>query len=565
MSAAARPGEAHGGGARGLDRLELRVERLRAVFRFTFAFHAREVRFECDQGEGFERVFPETFSFRAARHDPAELFLQLDDLLQKARLLSPRAHRRDARELVMRLLSEAPRYLDQMRVRLGAEGALGGDVRVRMHQDMALLAQILLRFLETRDLGDRRSLRVAGFALRKLAYECLRVVMAERVDADYLERYVRGEADPVDPGDDPSESGFFYALEGDDRALVDRLVVRMTERAFYMWLEQVCLDETNQAFEKEDSPFRDREAELLAAIAASPERPVIARGCDLVPFLRRADRDSRRAHAKLETWFLRRYDIRHSAAIIHHAARLERGEVADGKRALGWHSPRMHSLELAVLVAPFALAAFFYERAPRVFDWWCAGEVAVVNATAFWFLIWKFCVRRDLTFFNSSVPRIFAGVIVGYLPVFLIDEVWDLASRDVVAVGGLTLFLALATLLYIYIEVRRRLGSTQVAFDRARAIFQLGVLQALTAGLVMTTIVGPFMVSRNWAPDGGGALPIAALRSALDPIAGQLPRIIGVEPFLVFPAVVLLMTFLSFFIGVFLQLMWEDLPITEPL
>jgi len=25
------------------------------------------------------------------------------------------------------------------------------------------------------------------------------------------------------------------------------------------------------------------------------------------------------------------------------------------------------------------------------------------------------------------------------------------------------------------------------------------------------------------------------------------------------------MTFLSFFIGTFLQLMWEDLPITEPL
>jgi len=25
------------------------------------------------------------------------------------------------------------------------------------------------------------------------------------------------------------------------------------------------------------------------------------------------------------------------------------------------------------------------------------------------------------------------------------------------------------------------------------------------------------------------------------------------------------MTFLSFFIGVFLQLMWEELPITEPL
>ena len=43
------------------------------------------------------------------------------------------------------------------------------------------------------------------------------------------------------------------------------------------------------------------------------------------------------------------------------------------------------------------------------------------------------------------------------------------------------------------------------------------------------------------------------------------PRVIGIEPVLVFPAVVGLMTFLSFFIGIFLQLMWEDLPITEPL
>jgi hypothetical protein len=32
-----------------------------------------------------------------------------------------------------------------------------------------------------------------------------------------------------------------------------------------------------------------------------------------------------------------------------------------------------------------------------------------------------------------------------------------------------------------------------------------------------------------------------------------------------FPSAVLLMTFLSFFIGTFLQLLWEDLPITEPL
>ena len=65
-----------------MERLELRVERLEVTFRFTFAFHAREVRFELDDGEGFQRIFPETFSFHLDRHDPSELRMQLDDLLR---------------------------------------------------------------------------------------------------------------------------------------------------------------------------------------------------------------------------------------------------------------------------------------------------------------------------------------------------------------------------------------------------------------------------------------------------------------------------------------------------
>ncbi|NQZ98827.1 MAG: hypothetical protein HRU01_20175, partial [Myxococcales bacterium] len=53
--------------ASALDRLELRIERLGITVRFTYAFHAREVRFERDTGNGFERIFPETFSFHADR------------------------------------------------------------------------------------------------------------------------------------------------------------------------------------------------------------------------------------------------------------------------------------------------------------------------------------------------------------------------------------------------------------------------------------------------------------------------------------------------------------------
>jgi hypothetical protein len=55
------------------------------------------------------------------------------------------------------------------------------------------------------------------------------------------------------------------------------------------------------------------------------------------------------------------------------------------------------------------------------------------------------------------------------------------------------------------------------------------------------------------------------LRETMPPMIGSLPHVVGVAPLYAFPSAVLLMTFLSFFIGIFLQLMWEELPITEPL
>ena len=82
--------------------------------------------------------------------------------------------------------------------------------------------------------------------------------------------------------------------------------------------------------------------------------------------------------------------------------------------------------------------------------------------------------------------------------------------------------------------------------------------------MIITSLLGRIMVGRNWSP-AGMEMPVDSLRGSLEPVVGQLPRVIGMDPFYVFPTAVVLMTFLSFFIGIFLQLMWEELPITEPL
>ena len=166
--------------------MELRIERLQLTFRFTYAFHAREVRFERDSGDGFVRVFPETFSFHAHRHDPAELYLQFDDLARKPKYLSPRASRRDADVLISRLVLALPRYLEGVLTRLEREGRLDDRALARVYEDLALLSQMLLRFAGDKAREDQPGIRTSSRHLRKLAFRTLMALVQRRVAPGYL-------------------------------------------------------------------------------------------------------------------------------------------------------------------------------------------------------------------------------------------------------------------------------------------------------------------------------------------------------------------------------------------
>jgi hypothetical protein len=261
-------------------------------------------------------------------------------------------------------------------------------------------------------------------------------------------------------------------------------------------VEDVCLDTGNTAFEVEGSPFEDRETEMMSAISVGDTKR-IRYGRDLSPFLRLHEhRDCQRVLEKLEGWFLRQYDIHHAAAVIHHADNLRRG-VDDATRVLSRHRARNYAVVLLVMLAPFIASVFAYERDPLFFDLLCSAEMIFVDAVVLWFLLYRFCWKRDLTFFHSAVPRIGAGIIVGYLPIFFIDEVWYLAQQSAVTLTLVSLLLGFANLLYLYVEVQRKLADSNLAFERARRIFVLGVLQAFSMGLVLTGLIGGFMALRT--------------------------------------------------------------------
>ncbi len=532
--------------------------------RFTWAFHAREVRIETDAGEGPVPAFPETFSFHTERHDPTELALQLEDLWTNPRRLAPRAAGRDAEDLVRRLLAALPGYVERVLDRLEGAGRLRDATRFRILGDALVLLRVVRRFGIEKGLEEHPDTRFAALHLRKLLWRTVRDLLLARLSPDALVQGLSEWRSEIPAARDVTDTTLVRALAEPESDSLLRLLTSVAEDAFHRWLEDVCLDESNGAFEGEDSPFEDRETEILQAVAVPAGAP-IQRGRDLSPLLRRSgNRDCARVLGKLEVWFLRQYDIHHAAAVIRHAAELARGRE-DADRVLSRHTTRNYLLAIAALLAPFLGAAFAYPRAPLFFDLLCSLEIVAVFGAALWFLLYQFCWRKDLTYFHAGVPRIGAGIVVGYLPVFLIDEVWDLARRPWFPLMLVVLLLGFTTLLYLYTEVQRRIGDPREAFARARRIFLLGVVQALALGLLVTSLLGRFMVARSWDPGASPTASLEWLRSVTPPLVGELPRIVGVEPILAFPTAVLLMTFLSFFIGTFLQLMWEDLPITEPL
>jgi hypothetical protein len=543
----------------GIPRLEFRIERLRTSFRFSYAFHAREVRFERDTGAGFESIFPETFSFRAERHDPTELYLRLEDLWTNPRRLAPEAGRRDCEELVLRLLSVLPRTLAGTLDRLSDGGS--GEALARAAEDVAVFSLIAIRFLRDKELQEHPRVRMAGFHLRQLALRAFEVLMGSRVRPEFREDYVAGRVAVAAP-EDGTDVSFFYALASGEAERIDTAVMGAAERAWQRWVEGVCLDDQNGAFEAESSPFAERPLELLAAITRPGIRSV-SRARDLTPFLRRpGNRDCQRILAELELWFLRQYDIHHAAVMRHHSEALRLGAVPPD-RVLSRHGRRSYLLALGLPALPLLAAVFGYDNDPVLFDWIAAGMVGSLLAAVFWFLVYRFLIQKNVVFFHTSVPRIGAGIIVGYLPVFLIDEVWDLARQPFPHLVAVIAMLGFAILLYLYVEVHRRIGDTRRAFSRALDIFLLGMIESAGLGLVVTSLLGPLMAGRNWGL--GHDLPLAESREMLAPFLGELPRVMGIEPLWVFPSAVLLMSVLAFFIGTFLQLLWEDLPITEPL
>ncbi len=152
--------------------------------------------------------------------------------------------------------------------------------------------------------------------------------------------------------------------------------------------------------------------------------------------------------------------------------------------------------------------------------------------------------RRAFLFFKLLMPRMVGGIVVGYMPLIIAEDAWNMVSRiDGREIFCIALFALGFSLYYLFIEVDNALRNKWLSLGRALRIFSTGLLESFIIGVVVSDLI-----ARDFYPE-----------LMVDPLT--LPGLFGY----IYPKMLYLYFPLALFIGIFAQIIWEDKPITHPL
>jgi len=176
-------------------------------------------------------------------------------------------------------------------------------------------------------------------------------------------------------------------------------------------------------------------------------------------------------------------------------------------------------------------------------------------------LIIHFLFNRDTYWFKRMLPRLFGGIVVGYLPLLMTEEMWKFCLKVTWPFFIQILIIVLgASFVYLHVEVNNTIRDRNAAYKRAFSVLILGCSESLIIGLVFCSLFGSiFLIDEGYTT---GQF-IHNLPKEID-----APVLFGLCKnwvHFVYPPVVLLYFPLALFIGIFVQILWEDKPITAPL
>lgn len=281
---------------------------------------------------------------------------------------------------------------------------------------------------------------------------------------------------------------------------------------------------------------------------------------------------------RLTVWFLRRYDLEDANKLINAQRDLDNQGASKnntskkqrlqkiGRKIIGIASNKLF-WGVFVILLPFVVGAFNID-AEKLFS--LLFLVLIVYVV---YSLYRFCRKRDVYWFKKMIPRLLGGIIVGYLPLLMTGEMWQFCM-NITWLESLQIIIVslLACWIYLYVEVNNAIRDKNEAIKRANSVFLLGCIESLIVGLVFCSLFGQILIEKvvfvgkniNFTQE---YFLFHLPKEIHAPILLGILNALGFKNLVhfVYPPVILLYFPLALFIGIFVQIIWEDKPITEPL
>jgi len=261
---------------------------------------------------------------------------------------------------------------------------------------------------------------------------------------------------------------------------------------------------------------------------------------------------------QLLDWFLLRYDLITSIKLSHYLSKIR-------SKKSGFKSFPMYLFLASIFILFFFIELnfnlFFYNNDFQKLTSYFSNEGLQVKALVSIELLASLLLiilvgfvgvdiffRRNYSiYFKLLIPRLLAGILIGYLPLLFAGEIWNTIEKIDVFSGFIIIISSLLfCFYYLFNEVKNILSDSRIAFTRALRIFLIGILESFSLGIIILDLIAkPF---------------IESLDNKL-----ELHFIYGLFGGHIYPKILLIFFPLALFIGIFVQIIWEDKPITHPL
>ena len=260
----------------------------------------------------------------------------------------------------------------------------------------------------------------------------------------------------------------------------------------------------------------------------------------------------------LSDWFLKRYDLLTALKIINKVAWNKGKEKHASPNKFPW----------VLLLISLVLFSIFFTRnfnESELLIWTNRDFIPIKNWSFFvyieslggiiiltllmFFLIDFKSKRKTTLYFKLLIPRLLGGIFIGYFPILIGEEVWSFV-KEVNAFEGffIVILSSVFCLYYLFTELNNVVKDIRVASFRSMRIWLIGLIESFIIGIFIQDLFARAFVNTLETNYYGLMMPPHGL------LGGKI-----------YPKVLLIYFPLALFIGVFVQLIWEDKPITHPL